>query len=1227
LHCGSVLALAVAAQPAFAVLPPIALDINGQDFPTGFSNGQTLTGRDIGIRLRNGTITQGLHILQAGDIRGDEFTGVEAGTGLIINGGFHNAGRIRGGTQGVHFRTGSQLSGGFINTGTIEAGFLQGAGSGSAITGDGRLVTGLGGPAGFGEIVVPRNDDGSTQYSITPVMQQGMNFFGLNASQIWLNTNGNITFNQSLGTFTPSGITGTTGIPLIAAFWADVDTRTPANNGRESAPIYLDLDTVNDVITITWSGVNYFSRHGDKQNFFQMQIYDRGNGDFDIVYRYQDIQWTTGDASGGSGGLGGVIARAGFTAGDGQNFFELPQSGNQAGILDLENALGNTGVQGLWVFQVRDGLVADLVRATGVLSEAAQWSGRFFNSVSGVIRGRSAGVDLKGQAFAGDFDNEGRIEGGVSGIRTGVAMDYQTITGTFRNKATGVIRGGGTGASLKAITFTGDAINEGQILGSGLATGLKISASTFNGAITNAATGVLKALSKALHLEIGTLSGPATNAGLIEATSSAGTGVQLDGFGNPPSGTHQQAFVNSGTIKGGSGAQGKGVAINAALPQGFRNTGTIQTGGIAIDHTGPGDLTYTQEGAGARTIGDIKFANAGADRAIFKGGVFDGDLLGAGANDRVTSDAGGGTTAFVAGTGTGLDLFEAVSGRTLLGTAQADTNGAGFDFAGLRQFTVNGEVQFDDDTAIATNAFTMGPASILSYFLTTDTTKHATIAVRDPVVLDGGLRVFLDPASFAGSTQTRFVYDGVLTSDGGITGVFDTLTAAGGGGTAFTISTAITPLGLGGSSFTTLSSGGSSLAITVSRIRFGDIPGLENRNNQGIGGALETIFESGNFDSDLQDLFNQAGLAPIEALPGLFDALSGSVRGEMPALFARSDDPFRAQVAARISAQRNLAPGGCSVASLSGDCFARYAQAESATLTDSASSDPFAWLREGFRETGKTSVWGRAVGVFGSRDASPEAPGSDQTTYGFIAGADHAFEKTFLAGVAAQWTRTETDFDGTPAKGEIDAIQAGGYFSWGDAALYINGSGSVTFSDYTTERFIPLTPPRRPRADYDAITASAAVEFGTILEMDGFQAQPVFGLAYAHQWIDSYRETNAGGLGLIVSDNEQQSLASSVGLRVSRRFEEDGVQFTPEVRAQWRHEFLDVQNSFEARFIGAPAVPFTVRGGKLSRDSFVYGAGITAPVDEGVSIYADYEGTLSADTQTHIVSAGLRMTW
>lgn len=231
----------------------------------------------------------------------------------------------------------------------------------------GTLISGLGGGAGFGENVVDRNDDGSTEeIDVTGIFEDGLRFFGRSFDSLYVNTNGSVTFSEPRRTYTPTAITEASGNPEISPFFADVDTRgdavapSPGGVSQGTNLVYYDFDTENDRFVVTWDDVGYFNSHTDRLNSFQLILNDRGDGDFDIEFRYEQIDWVTGDASGGSGGLGGTAAVAGYTAGTGNPaaYFELPAAGNQELMLDLENAPGNTGEEGYWFFQVRSGAIA-----------------------------------------------------------------------------------------------------------------------------------------------------------------------------------------------------------------------------------------------------------------------------------------------------------------------------------------------------------------------------------------------------------------------------------------------------------------------------------------------------------------------------------------------------------------------------------------------------------------------------------------------------------------------------------------------------------------------------------------------------------------------------------------------------------------------------------------------------------------------------------------------------
>ena len=225
-----------------------------------------------------------------------------------------------------------------------------------------QLINGLGGAAGFGENLLARNDDDSTGLvSLAEAFPAGLDFFGVSYTGLYVNNNGSVTFAAPTDDYTPTAITGTTNNPIIAPFWADVDTRlieggiaggtTPGGTSLGTDLMYYDQDAATGTFTVTWDDVGYFDGNTDKLNAFQLRLTRFGSTDFSIEFRYEDINWVTGDASGGTGGLGGRVARAGYSSGNGVNFLELSQSGNQAALLNLASA-SNVGEPGVYRFDV-----------------------------------------------------------------------------------------------------------------------------------------------------------------------------------------------------------------------------------------------------------------------------------------------------------------------------------------------------------------------------------------------------------------------------------------------------------------------------------------------------------------------------------------------------------------------------------------------------------------------------------------------------------------------------------------------------------------------------------------------------------------------------------------------------------------------------------------------------------------------------------------------------------
>lgn len=217
------------------------------------------------------------------------------------------------------------------------------------------LLNTYGGPLGFGFDRLPENDDGSSgAISLTPAFPSGLRFFGGPYTQMWVNNNGNITFSGPVGTYTPMPFP-VAARPMIAPYWGDVDTRGGYTTSRNGVFWHLEPGR----IVVTWFNVGYYSSHDDRQMSFQLILtnaLDCGSGDFEVEFRYNVCGWTTGDASGGSGGFGGTPAQAGFDAGNSVDFVEIPGSRTMS-ILNVCTT-SNVGMPGIWRFSVRGGMVA-----------------------------------------------------------------------------------------------------------------------------------------------------------------------------------------------------------------------------------------------------------------------------------------------------------------------------------------------------------------------------------------------------------------------------------------------------------------------------------------------------------------------------------------------------------------------------------------------------------------------------------------------------------------------------------------------------------------------------------------------------------------------------------------------------------------------------------------------------------------------------------------------------
>uniref|UniRef100_A0A914E8K7 Uncharacterized protein n=1 Tax=Acrobeloides nanus TaxID=290746 RepID=A0A914E8K7_9BILA len=106
----------------------------------------------------------------------------------------------------------------------------------------------------------------------------------------------------------------------------------------------------------TWYNVTYFyyqcslpDYYDRTSNIFQATLVSSGAQSF-VIFYYNQILWTTGDASGGNNGLGGAPAFAGFDSGDGQDRYAI-QGSCTTDIINIANKT-NCEKPGVFVFRI-----------------------------------------------------------------------------------------------------------------------------------------------------------------------------------------------------------------------------------------------------------------------------------------------------------------------------------------------------------------------------------------------------------------------------------------------------------------------------------------------------------------------------------------------------------------------------------------------------------------------------------------------------------------------------------------------------------------------------------------------------------------------------------------------------------------------------------------------------------------------------------------------------------
>jgi len=561
------------------------------------------------------------------------------------------------------------------------------------------------------------------------------------------------------------------------------------------------------------------------------------------------------------------------------------------------------------------------------------------------------------------------------------------------------------------------------------------------------------------------------------------------------------------------------------------------------------------------------------------------------------------------GSGTNLNEFDVTSGGefgVILGSAfRGDTTGIGVNVA-ANEMTNFGHVYIDNHTQITlVNGYT-GGEGVAEFFLTSNNLVHGQIAATTVDVQAEDIRAFIDGTSFGSTGGPTFTYANVFTgTTNGTDGAIDTNSLF------FTGKAIFHP---------------AAVDIVLTKESFADaliLPGM-TQNEASVAGVLDNIYALGTgvggYGPDMADLFNfllSLGVGDEAEALAAYNEISGAEHAQLQQTTLEILNPFNTFMGQRLD-EAKASMGGMGFAQ---NMFPQYAQA-STVMTDTSPG-----LVHG---SSGISLWARGFGQTLSVDGDPEAPGYDQDSAGAVGGLDVAINNNAILGFALGWSNTNVDFNTPGDSADIDSFQVGGYGSVGFGHFYLDAEAAGAFHSLSTTRFLNLpTPPGGAvaGADYDARSFSASGEFGGVWSSGKWLFQPNAGIMFTDVDSESFIESGAGDFNLIVGSASAQSLASKAGLRVAGQFKTGGVTLMPEFSAAWRHEFDDDRQTFTAAFPDDPSSTFNIISSKISPDSALLGAGLTAGLSENFELFINYNGLLNQDVDVHNGSAGFRVAW
>jgi hypothetical protein len=268
-------------------------------------------------------------------------------------------------------------------------------------------------------------------------------------------------------------------------------------------------------------------------------------------------------------------------------------------------------------------------------------------------------------------------------------------------------------------------------------------------------------------------------------------------------------------------------------------------------------------------------------------------------------------------------------------------------------------------------------------------------------------------------------------------------------------------------------------------------------------------------------------------------------------------------------------------------------------------------------------LWGRGFGRFGAENAGDGNQGFDYRIAGTAIGGDFELAQGLKLGASFGYSNTEEDVSHHAASADIDSRMLALYANYEAGRFFLTGAVSGGWQGFDLSRQVS-------GGEADASTTGWLV--GTSLQVgmkfnfpDGWLLTPSAGIAWQHQWVESYNEHGAGAADASIGSHQADALRMRAQLELSQTYHPtETMSLSPHLKVG-----IAEQESFggTARGLFSDGTNFDLALTDNSRTIGLAGVGVDVAFADGLTTFVDYDGQLAGGRTVNAVIGGLRYSW